>query len=146
MARALRIEFHGAIYHVTSCGNRRQRIYDDDRDREHLLNLLEEVSRRYSWRISVYVLMTNHFHLVLQTPEPNLALGMKWLNSTYASWYNRRHQKVGHLFGDRYKGIHGRSICSDLRVLPRSASFCLHEERLHAEPFTAAARVPANRP
>ena len=106
MARGLRIEFPGAVYHVTSRGNRRQRIYEDDRDGEHFLELLGEVSRRYGWMISGYVLMTNHFHLVLHIPESNLALGMKWLNSTYASWYNRRHQKVGHLFGERYKGIH----------------------------------------
>lgn len=106
MARALRVEYPGAMYHVTSRGNRRQRIFEDDRDRESFLALLGEATRRYGWIISAYVLMTNHFHLVLRTPEPNLSLGMKWLNSKYASAYNRRHGKVGHLFGDRYKGIH----------------------------------------
>lgn len=106
MARALRVEYPGAMYHITSRGNRRQRIFDDDRDREHFLALLGEASRRFGWVVSVYVLMTNHFHVVLETPEPNLALGMKWLNSTYACWYNRRHGKIGHLFGERYKGIH----------------------------------------
>ena len=82
------------------------RIFDNDRDRNHFLALVGEAARRYGWHISVYVLMTNHFHLVLKTPDPNLALGMKWLNSTYAAWYNRRHGKVGHLFGERYKAIH----------------------------------------
>jgi putative transposase len=106
MARALRVEYPGALYHITSRGNRRQRIFDDDRDREHFLALVGEAARRYGWLISVYVLMTNHFHLVVKTPEPNLARGMKWLNSTYAAWYNRRHGKVGHLFGERYKAIH----------------------------------------
>jgi len=106
MARALRVEYSGAVYHVTSRGNRRQRIFNDDRDREHFLELLGELTRRYGWIISVYVLMTNHFHLVIETPEPNLAAGMKWLNSSYACWYNRRHGMVGHLFGERYKAIH----------------------------------------
>lgn len=64
------------------------------------------MSRRYGFLISTYVLMTNHFHLVLKTSQANLSQGMKWLNGTYASWYNRRHRKVGHLFGERYKGIH----------------------------------------
>ena len=106
MARALRIERPGATYHITSGGNRRQRIFDADHDREHFLALLGEVSRRYGWVISAYVLMTNHFHLLLKTPDANLSQGMKWLNSSYAAWYNRRHQKVGHLFGERYKAIH----------------------------------------
>lgn len=106
MARALRIERAGATYHVTSRGNRRQRIFEGDHDREHFLELLAEVSRRYGFMISTYVLMTNHFHLVLKTSQANLSQGMKWLNGTYASWYNRRHGTVGHLFGERYKGIH----------------------------------------
>jgi REP element-mobilizing transposase RayT len=106
MARALRIEQAGATYHVTSRGNRRQRIFESDHDRERFLELLAEVSRRYGFVISAYVLMTNHFHLVLKTSQANLSQGMKWLNGTYAAWYNRRHSKVGHLFGERYKGIH----------------------------------------
>lgn len=106
MARALRIERPGATYHVTSRGNRRQQIFEGDEDREQFLALLAEVSRRYGFVISAYVLMTNHFHLVLKTSRANLSQGMKWLNGTYAAWYNRRHSKVGHLFGERYKGIH----------------------------------------
>ena len=73
MARALRVEYPGALYHATSRGNRRQRIFDDDRDREQLLGLVGEAARRFGWLISVYVLMTNHFHLVLKTPDSNLA-------------------------------------------------------------------------
>jgi len=106
MARALRIEQPGATYHITSRGNRRQRIFDDDHDRERFLAFLGEVSERYGFVISVYVLMTNHFHLVLKTTDANLSRGMKWLNGAYAAWYNRRHGRVGHLFGERYKGIH----------------------------------------
>lgn len=106
MARALRIERQGATYHVTSRGNRRQRIFEGDQDREHFLGLLVELSMRFGFVISAYVLMTNHFHLVIMTPHANLSRGMKWLNGTYAAWYNRRHNKVGHLFGERFKGIH----------------------------------------
>lgn len=106
MARSLRIQRPGATYHITARGNRRQEIFEDDGDRERFLALLGLASRRYGWIISAYVLMTNHFHLLLQTPEPNLSDGMKWLNGSYASWYNRRHQKLGHLFGERYKAIH----------------------------------------
>jgi putative transposase len=106
MARALRIECPGATYHITSRGNRRERIFANDTDREHFLDLLGIAVRRFGWRISAFVLMTNHFHLVLSTPEPNLSHGMKWLNSSYACWFNRRHQTLGHLFGERYKAIH----------------------------------------
>jgi len=106
MARALRIERSGATYHITSRGNRRQQIFDDDQDRERFLAFLGEASARYGFLISTYVLMTNHFHLVLKTTEANLSRGMKWLNGSYAAWYNRRHGKVGHLFGERFKGIH----------------------------------------
>ena len=106
MARQLRIQRPGATYHITSRGNRKQRIFDDDRDREHFLELVGEAARRYGWVISAFVLMTNHFHLVLMTPQTNLSEGMKWLNLSYAGWYNRRHRKVGHLFGKRFTSIH----------------------------------------
>ena len=106
MARALRIQRPGATYHITSRGNRKQRIFDDDRDREHFLELVGQASRRFGWVVSAFVLMTNHFHLLLMTPQPNLSDGMQWLNLSYASWYNRRHRKTGHLFGERFTAIH----------------------------------------
>ena len=105
MARALRIQRPGGLYHVTSRGNRKQRIFDDDRDREKFLELVGDVARRKGFVIIAYVLMSNHFHLLLRLQEANLSSGMQWLKSTYAGWYNRRHKKVGHLFGERFTSV-----------------------------------------
>ena len=102
MARPLRIEFAEALYHVTSRGNERRPIFRSDRDRRTFLTLLEQAVKRFRWSITAYVLMTNHFHLVIQTPEPNLSRGMQWLNGTYAAWFNHRHQRAGHLFQGRF--------------------------------------------
>lgn len=102
MARPLRIEFAGALYHVTSRGNERRPIFRNDRDRRTFLTLLEQATKRFQWSVTAYVLMTNHYHLVIQTPEPNLSRGMQWLNGTYAAWFNHRHQRTGHLFQGRF--------------------------------------------
>jgi REP element-mobilizing transposase RayT len=87
MARAIRIEFPGAVYHVTARGDRREKIFDDDRDREEFLRLVGDAVRRFGWVITTLTLMTNYFHIVLQTPSPNLAQGMQRLNSVYAAYY-----------------------------------------------------------
>ncbi|HEX7155160.1 MAG TPA: transposase [Thermoanaerobaculia bacterium] len=105
MARPLRLEFPGALYHVTSRGNERRPIFRNNGDRMQFLLLLGEAARRFGWSVTAYVLMTNHFHLVLQTPEPTLAKGMHWLKGTYATWFNRRHQRSGHLFQGRYDAV-----------------------------------------
>ncbi|MFZ2491544.1 MAG: transposase [Thermoanaerobaculia bacterium] len=105
MARPLRIEFPGALYHVTSRGNERRPIFRSDRDRLAFLDFLGQVARRFGWSITAWVLMTNHFHLVIQTPQPNLSRGMHWLNGTYAGWFNKRHKRWGHLFGGRFKSF-----------------------------------------
>ncbi len=84
MSRQVRAEYPGAVHHVTSRGHRRKPIFRDDRDREHFLELLGMVARRYRWTVSVYTLMTNHFHIVIQTASPNLGIGMRHLNSAYA--------------------------------------------------------------
>ncbi len=105
MARPLRIEFPNATYHVTSRGNERRDIFYSDADREHFLMLLGRAVRRFGWSVTAWVLMTNHFHLVVQTPQPNLSRGMQWLNGTYAAWFNARHQRVGHLFQGRFKAV-----------------------------------------
>lgn len=102
MARPLRIEFAGALYHVTSRGNERRPIFRSDRDRRTFLTLLEQAAKRFRWSVTAYVLMTNHFHLVIQTQDPNLSRGMQWLNGTYAAWFNHRHQRAGHLFQGRF--------------------------------------------
>ena len=105
MARPLRIEFPGALYHLTARGNARASIYCDDRDRRLFLELLGEVVECYSWRCYAYCLMPNHYHLVVDTPQANLSRGMRQLNGLYTQRYNRRHSRVGHVFQGRFKGI-----------------------------------------
>jgi REP-associated tyrosine transposase len=105
MSRPLRLQFPGAIYHLTSRGNARQAIYEDDRDREQFFSILAQVVSRYGWRCHAYCLMDNHYHLVIETPQANLALGMRQLNGLYTQAYNRRHGRVGHLFQGRYQAI-----------------------------------------
>lgn len=105
MSRALRTDFPGAVHHVTSRGNERRPIFFDDRDREMFLHYLGRAVTRFGWSITAYVLMTNHFHLVVQTPEPNLSRGMQWLNTAYVVWFNRRHERSGHLYSGRFKAF-----------------------------------------
>ena len=105
MARPLRIEFPHALYHVTSRGNERRPIFRSDRDRKTFLHLLGTAAVRFGWSVTAYVLMTNHIHLVIQTPEPNLSRGMQWLNGSYAGWFNRVHNRCGHLFQGRFHAV-----------------------------------------
>jgi REP element-mobilizing transposase RayT len=105
MARPLRLEFPGAVYHVTSRGNARQDIVADDRDRSQWLTVLAQVVDRYGWLCHAYCLMDNHYHLLIETPQPTLSLGMRQLNGRYTQAYNRRHQWVGHLFQGRFTAI-----------------------------------------
>ena len=105
MARPLRIEYPGALYHVTSRGDRQEPIFDDDRDRTAFLNVLGDVVSRFRWQCHAYCLMGNHYHLMIETPEGNLTKGMRHLNGVFTQWSNRRHQRSGHLFQGRYKAI-----------------------------------------
>lgn len=105
MARPLRIEFSGAFYHVTSRGDAGEDIFHDDRDRRALLGVLARVVDRMRWRCHAYCLMGNHYHLVLETPEPNLARGMRQLNGIYTQRFNRRHSRTGHVFQGRYHAV-----------------------------------------
>ena len=105
MTRPVRIEFSGALYHVTSRGDRREAIYEDDADRERFLEILGEVVRVWNWTCHAFCLMTNHYHLVIETPDGNLSKGMRQLNGVYTQASNRRHGRVGHLFQGRYKAI-----------------------------------------
>jgi REP element-mobilizing transposase RayT len=105
MARPLRIEYSGAIYHVTSRGNARNRIFSDDQDREIFLSILGTVVKRYNWLCHAYCLMNNHYHLMIETLDANLSIGMRQMNGVYTQRYNRRHRKTGHIFQGRFKAI-----------------------------------------
>ena len=104
MARPLRIEFAGAIYHVMSRGNARQEIVLDDADREKRLDWLRRTVETHGWLLHAFALMPNHDHLFVETPQPNLSAGMQFLNGSYASYFNWRHRRSGHLFQGRFKG------------------------------------------
>jgi REP-associated tyrosine transposase len=102
MARQLRVQAAGAYYHVGVRGNDRAAVFLADEDRERFLLLLSDVVERFDWRCFGYCLMGNHYHLALMTPQPNLGAGMRRLNQIYAQWFNHRHDRVGHLFEQRY--------------------------------------------
>ena len=105
MARQLRLEFPGAIYHITSRGNSRQDTFLNDEDRRSFLNLVGKEIEQQRWRCYSYCLMKNHYHLVIETPDGNLISGMRRLNGVYTQMFNRKHGRVGHLFQGRYKSI-----------------------------------------
>ena len=105
MARPLRIERPGARYHVTARGNERKPLYREDRDRLHFLELLGRLGEAFGVQVHAYVLMDNHYHLLLETPEANLSRAMHWLNVGYSVWFNRRHRRSGHLFQGRFKAL-----------------------------------------
>lgn len=105
MARPLRIEFAGALYHVTARGNARGDIYLSDSDRQIFLDVLGQVCERFNWQCHAYCLMSNHYHLLLETPDANLSAGMRQLNGVYTQTFNRNHTRVGHVFQGRYKAI-----------------------------------------
>ena len=98
MAKPLRIELAGGLYHVTSRGDRREEIYLTDEDRAAWLDIFGEVCRRYNWVCHAYCLMTNHYHIVVETVEGNLSKGMRHLNGVYTQWFNRTHGQIGHVF------------------------------------------------
>lgn len=103
MARPLRIEFPGALYHVTSRGNGGEDIVFDDRDRERRLKWLERAVEQHDWRLHAFALMSNHDHLLVETPEANLSRGMKLLNGAYTQYFNVRYRRRGHVLQGRYK-------------------------------------------
>jgi REP element-mobilizing transposase RayT len=105
MARPLRVEFPGALYHITSRGNAGQAIFLADQDRLSFLEILAQLVKRYRFRCYAYCLMDNHYHLLLETPQGNLSRGMRQLNGVYTQAFNRRHRRSGHLFQGRYKAI-----------------------------------------
>ena len=105
MARKLRIEYPGALYQVMNRGDRRATISRTEPGYHLFLQTLAEACTKAGWQVHAYCLMPNHFHLVLETPQPTLVAGMKWLLGTYAGRFNRRHRQFGHLFSGRYKAL-----------------------------------------
>jgi len=129
MPRQLRVEYAGAIYHVMNRGDRREPIFKDDADRQRFVETLGEACVRTGWQVHAYVLMPNHFHLVVETPQPNRVAGMKWFLGTYISRFNRRHKLSGHLFSGRYKSLivdgsgsgYLKSVCDYVHLNPARA-------------------------
>lgn len=105
MARPLRIEYEGAVYHVTSRGNALTSIFLNNKDRNNFLSIFGKVIERYSWKCYSYCLMNNHYHLLIETPNGNLSTGMRQLNGVYTQYFNRIHHSAGHLFQGRYKSF-----------------------------------------
>ncbi len=105
MPRQPRVAFAGALYHATARGNDGMAIFRTDADRAHFLALLARAVERFGWRCHAYCLMDNHFHLVVETPQPNVSRGMQWLNGAYAQGFNRRYGRTGHLFGGRFHSV-----------------------------------------
>jgi REP element-mobilizing transposase RayT len=140
MARKLRVQYPGAIYHVMNRGDRREPIFKDDADRQRFLETLGQACIKTGWQVHAYCLMPNHFHLVVETPEANLVAGMKWFLGTYTSRFNRRHKLFGHLFSGRYKSLivegsgdgYLRTVCDYVHLNPVGAKL-LKEEQLLRE-------------
>ena len=147
MARPLRIEYPGAIYHVLSRGDRREAIVRDDRDRSLLLEILARTCGRTAWEIHAYCLMSNHFHFVVETPRSNLSTGMQWLLGSYTQRFNRRHGLSGHLFGGRYKALlvdgreggYLRRVCDYVHLNPVRAGMIGSEAAVHSYPWSSCA-------
>src|SRR5215472_14205720 len=105
MARKLRVQYPGAIYHIMNRGDHREEIFDNAQDRQLFLATLDQACAKTDWQLHAFCLMSNHFHLVVETPKANLVEGMKWLLGTYTGRYNRRHKLFGLLFSGRYKAL-----------------------------------------
>ncbi len=105
MARPLRIEYAGALYHVTSRGDRQEDICHDDEDRLVWLDVFSQVCSRFNWRCHAWCLMDNHYHILVETADGNLSQGMRQLNGVYTQRSNRKYSRVGHVFQGRYKAI-----------------------------------------
>ena len=132
MSRPLRLEFEGAVYHVTARGDRREPIFEDDADRNALLAVVEHGLKRHDAILFAYCLMGNHYHFVLQTQQPNLSRLMRHINGVYTQIYNRRHRKVGHLFQGRFKAVlvdrdaYFLEVCRYVDLNPVRASMVRH--------------------
>ena len=105
MARPVRVDVEGGWYHITARGIERRAIFEDVRDHAHFIELLPEMSERYGVEIHAYVLMVNHYHLLIRTPNANASAAVQWLNVSYSVWFNRRRNRVGHVFQGRFASV-----------------------------------------
>ncbi|MCI0538045.1 MAG: transposase, partial [Verrucomicrobiales bacterium] len=140
MARKLRVEYPGAIYHVLNRGDRRETIFHDEADRQRFLDTLGEACLKTGWQVHAYCLMSNHFHLVVETPRANLVAGMKWFLGVYTARFNRRHKLFGHLFSGRYKSLivdgsgtgYLKTVCDYVHLNPVRARLIKEDQRLES--------------
>ena len=157
MPRKLRVEYLGAIYHVMNRGDRREPIFRDDEDRKRFLGTLGEACAKTGWQVHALCLMPNHFHLVVETPQPNLVAGMKWFLGTYTSRFNRRHKLFGHLFSGRYKALvvdgsgngYLKTVCDYVHLNPARAKLLRTEEPLRMfewSTYPEYLKAPGQRP
>jgi REP-associated tyrosine transposase len=138
MARKLRVQYPGAIYHVMNRGDRREPIFKDDEDRRRFVETLGQACAKTGWQVHAWCLMPNHFHAVIETPQANLVAGMKWFLGTYTSRFNRRHKLFGHLFSGRYKSLvvdgsgngYLRTVCDYVHLNPVRGKLIGPEEAL----------------
>lgn len=136
--RQLRVEYEGAVYHLMNRGDRRESIFLDDEDRQLFLETLDESCVKTGWQVHALCLMSNHFHLVVETPRANLVAGMQWFLGTYTARFNRRHRYSGHLFSGRYKSLvvdesspgYLKAACDYVHLNPVRAKLLKTEQRL----------------
>ena len=140
MARKLRVQYPGAIYHLMNRGDHQERIFLNDHDRERFLATLDESCQKTGWQVHAYCLMSNHFHLVIETPSSNLVEGMKWLLGVYTRRFNLRHKVFGHLFSGRYQALivdgsgsgYLKTVCDYVHLNPARAGLLRPEEPLQS--------------
>jgi REP element-mobilizing transposase RayT len=145
MARKLRVQYPGAIYHAMNRGDHSERVFHDASDPEVFLATLAEACAKTDWQVHCFCLMSNHFHLVIETPRANLVYGMKWLLATYTSRFNHRHKLFGHLFSGRYKALpvdgsttgYLKSACDYVHLNPARANLIAPEQPLQSYPWSS---------
>jgi REP element-mobilizing transposase RayT len=138
MARKLRVQFPGALYHVINRGNYRQAVFDTQGASDAFVRTLGETCERHDWQVHAYVIMRNHFHLALETPQPNLADGMQWLQATFAARFNRYRAEAGHVFQGRYHAL----LVEDDAALARVVHYVhLNPVRAKIAPATEIATI-----
>ena len=156
MARKLRVEFDGAVYHVMNRGDQQEEIFIDDEDRTLFLETLGEACAKTKWQVHAYCLMGNHFHLVVETPQASLSSGMRWFLGTYTARYNRRHRLFGHLFSGRFKALnvdasspgYMKTVCDYVHLNPVRAKLVVMDKPLKSYAWSSYAeylRKPGKR-